>query len=344
LRIISYYWPVYLNRKINFMSQINWGIIGCGDVTEVKSGPAFNLVSGSRLVAVMRRDQAKAADYARRHGVPHAYGEAAALLDNPDVNAIYVATPPASHLDYALQALERGLPVYVEKPVTRQAQEARQLALAVQQSGGRLTVAHYRRALPMFLFVRDLLAQDTIGQVRTVQIRMWQSPRPALIAASETNWRLQPELSGGGYFHDLAPHQLDLMLFYFGAPVRYAGFSLNQSGATPADDHVSGQILFQNNVVVNGSWCFNVAESEATDTCEIIGTRGRITFPFFGQTVSWRNETEAQTRTFQHPAHIQQPFIQQTVAFFQGTGPNPCAIDEALTLMQIMDAFTLEQV
>jgi predicted dehydrogenase len=192
----------------------------------------------------------------------------------------------------------------------------------------------------MFLFVQQLLTQGTIGEVRTVQIRMWQSPRPALIASSETNWRVQPELSGGGYFHDLAPHQLDLMLFYFGEPLRYSGYSVNQSGDTPADDHVCGQILFDNQVVVNGSWCFNVAASEAADTCEIIGSQGRISFPFFGHTVSWRNETEAQSRTFQHPPHIQQPYIEKTVAYFKGEGPNPCSIGEAVTLMQIMDAFT----
>jgi predicted dehydrogenase len=319
---------------------IQWGIIGCGDVTEVKSGPAFNQVSGSRLLAVMRRDAEKAADYARRHQVPKWYADAEKLMDDPEINAIYIATPPASHLDYALKALQRGLPVYVEKPVTRNAAEARQLALAAEQGPARITVAHYRRALPMFLAVKDLLDQGTIGEVRTVQIRMWQGPRPAGVADAETNWRVQPELSGGGYFHDLAPHQLDLMLFYFGGPDRYAGYSLNQSGASAADDHVCGQILFKNKVVVNGSWCFQVAESEATDTCEIVGTRGRITFPFFGNTVSWKNDTEAQTRVFQHPTHIQQPFIEKTVAYFKGEGPNPCPIGEAVTLMEIMDAFT----
>jgi predicted dehydrogenase len=322
------------------MNNIKWGIIGCGDVTEVKSGPAFNKVSGSSLQAVMRRNSAKAADYAKRHQVPTWYSDAGALLDDPDINAVYIATPPASHLDYALEAIKRKLPVYVEKPVTLNAQQARQLADAVQQSQARVTVAHYRRALPMFLYIRDLLAQGTIGQVRTVQIRMWQSRKAPLIADVETNWRVQPALSGGGYFHDLAPHQLDLMLFYFGQPVRYHGLSLNQGGASPADDHVCGQVLFQNKVVVNGSWCFDVAETETSDTCEIIGTQGQISFPFFGREVRWRNGTQQQDRTFQHPAHIQQPFIEQLVAYFKGAGPNPCSMEEAVTVMQIMDAFT----
>jgi len=322
------------------MSDINWGIIGCGDVTEIKSGPAFNKVAGSKLIAVMRRDAAKAADYAQRHHVGKWYSDADQLLNDADLNAIYIATPPLSHLPYALDALKKGFNVYVEKPVTRNAAEAQQMADAVKQSGLKLTVAHYRRAVPMFLHVKSLLDSNAIGDVRTVQIRMWQSRKPKLVADVETNWRVLPEFSGGGYFHDLAPHQLDLMLYYFGEPEYYKGFSLNQSHATPADDHVCGQILFKNKVVVNGSWCFNVAESETTDTCEIIGTKGKITFPFFGKYVTLKTETEEKTTEFTHPQHIQQPMIEKIVAYFKGEGPNPCSIDEAVTLMKIIDSFT----
>ncbi|AYL94065.1 Gfo/Idh/MocA family protein [Mucilaginibacter celer] len=325
------------------MSTINWGIIGCGNVTEKKSGPAFKKVPGSDLVAVMRRDAEKAADYAARHGVAKWYSDATELLGDKDLNAIYIATPPASHLDYAIQALQNGFNVYVEKPVTRNSAEARAMAAAVKESGHKLTVAHYRRALPMFLKVKELIDTKKIGDIRTVQIRMWQARKPKLVADVETNWRVLPELSGGGYFHDLAPHQLDLMLYYFGEPEKYHGFSLNQSCSTPADDHVCGQILFKNNVVVNGSWCFNVAESETTDTCEIIGTEGKITFPFFGNYITWKTETEEETITITHPEHIQQPFITKIVAYFKGDGPNPCAIDDAVVLMDIIDAFTLNK-
>jgi len=326
------------------MGNIKWGIIGCGDVTEKKSGQAYNKIPGSSLVAVMRRDAAKAADYASRHGVSKWYSDAEQLLNDPEVNAVSIATPPAFHLEYVLVALNKGLNVYVEKPVTRNAAEALQMADAVKQTNGRLTVAHYRRALPMFLKVKELIENDTIGDVRTVQIRMWKTTEPDLVARTETNWRVQPELSGGGYFHDLAPHQLDLMLFYFGEPTNYHGFSLNQSETTPADDHVCGQILFKNKVVVNGSWCFNVAESEATDTCEIIGTKGKITFPFFSSFyVSWKNETGSETLEFTHPEHIQQPMIEKIVAYFNGEGPNPCTIEEAVTAMKIIDAFTIKQ-
>jgi len=322
------------------MSNINWGIIGCGNVTEKKSGQAYNKISCSKLVAVMRRDAVKAEDYAKRHGVGKWYSDAEQLMNDPEVNAVSIATPPAFHLEYAIAALKKGLNVYVEKPVTRNAHEAREMAKAVKQANGHLTVAHYRRALPMFLKVKELLESGTIGEIRTVQIRMWKTSKPDLVANTETNWRVNPELSGGGYFHDLAPHQLDLMLFYFGEPERYHGFSLNQSGLTPADDHVCGQILFKNKVVVNGSWCFNVAESEATDTCEIIGTKGKITFPFFGKYVTLKTETGEETTEFTHPQHIQQPMIEKIVNYFKGEGPNPCSIEEAIVLMKIMDSFT----
>lgn len=312
-------------------------------MTEKKSGPAFNKIAGSNLVAVMRRDAGKAADYALRHGVGNWYSDADDLMNHEGLNAVYIATPPSSHMDYAISALKKGFNVYVEKPVTRNAAEARQIADAVKQHPNqKLTVAHYRRALPMFLKVKQLLDTGLIGEVRTVQIRMWQSRKPALVADLANNWRVQPELSGGGYFHDLAPHQLDLMLYYFGEPELYHGFSLNQSNATPADDHVCGQILFKNNVVVNGSWCFNVAESQTADTCEIIGTKGKITFPFFGNYISWKTDEEEQTLTFIHPQHIQQPMIEKIVAFFNDGGPNPCSIDEAVTLMHILDAFTIK--
>lgn len=323
------------------MTTINWGIIGCGGVTEKKSGPAFNKIPNSKLVAIMRRDAEKAADYAKRHGVGKWYDDAGRLMADKELNAIYIATPPASHASYAIEALEKGFNVYVEKPVTRNAAEARQIAEALKKHPDqKLTVAHYRRGVPMFLKVKELLENKVIGDIRSVQIRMWKHRTHETTEALAADWRVHPELSGGGYFHDLAPHQLDLMLFYFGEPEKYSGFSLNQAKDTPADDTVQGQILFKSGVVVSGSWCFSVAESESIDSCEIIGTKGKITFPFFGNFITYKTGDEEQTLTFVHPEHIQQPMITKIVSYFRGEGPNPCSIDEAIVLMDILDAFT----
>ncbi|MFH1000128.1 MAG: Gfo/Idh/MocA family oxidoreductase, partial [Bacteroidota bacterium] len=99
------------------MKEIKWGILGCGNVTEVKSGPAFQQIKGSEIVAVMRRDAAKAADYALRHGVNIWYSNAEELIADEKVNAVYIATPPDTHAFYTLKALEAGKTVYVEKPM-----------------------------------------------------------------------------------------------------------------------------------------------------------------------------------------------------------------------------------
>jgi predicted dehydrogenase len=322
------------------MADIKWGIIGCGDVTEVKSGPAFNKIESSKLVAVMRRDAEKAADYAARHQVDQWYSDADKMMDEANINSIYVATPPAFHLTYTLSALGRGLNVYVEKPVTLNAAEARKIAEQLKISHCKLTVAHYRRAVPMFLYVKELLDNHIIGDVRTVQIRMWQSIKPKLAAEVSHNWRVDPALSGGGYFHDLAPHQLDIFLFYFGEPLTYQGYAVNQSGVYSAEDNVSAQIVFKNKVVVNGSWCFNVAEGDTVDSCEIVGSSGKISFSFFGNTVNWHNDTEKQSKIFDHPLHIEEPMIAKTVAYFNGDDFNPCCIEDAIVVMDMMDAFT----
>ena len=99
------------------MEHVRWGFIGCGEVTEKKSGPAFNLIEGSEVVAVMSRRADRAQSYAERHGVKRWYTDPQALLNDPKVNAVYIATPPSTHATYAIMAMKSGKAVYVEKPM-----------------------------------------------------------------------------------------------------------------------------------------------------------------------------------------------------------------------------------
>ena len=321
------------------MKEIKWGIIGCGDVTEVKSGPAFNKVNNSQLVAVMRRDASKAADYAKRHGVPKWYSNASDLINDPEVNAIYIATPPLQHEEYTIAALAAGKPVYVEKPMALNSAAAQRMAEASEKYGTKLVVAHYRRAQPLFLKIKSLLAEKTIGEVRFVDLKMLQPAASNVIANSEENWRINPAISGGGLFHDLAPHQLDLMLYYFGEAVNFHGLA-SKNNATAVADLVTGHIEFENNVVFNGLWCFSVPKNEQADTCEIVGTKGKITFSVFGQYIKINTEGKEETLNFEPLQHVEQPMIEKVVAYFSGEGENPCSADEALKTMKIMDAFT----
>lgn len=326
------------------MNKVQWGIIGCGDVTEVKSGPAFNRVAHSSLVAVMRRDAGKAADYARRHGVPKWYADAQQLIEDPEVNAIYIATPPQSHEEYTLRALKAGKPVYVEKPMATNAAAAIRMQQAAADSGGKLCVAHYRKAQPRFIKVKELLNAGAIGEPRLVNLQLIQPPQPAQVADINAFWRLDPGVSGGGLFHDLSPHQLDLMQYFFGDYESAAGFSLNQAGLYAADDFVTGTIRFSNGVVFSGSWCFSGAENEQKDSVEIIGSQGSIRFAAFStHHIVLSKKGEEQLLAFEDLPHVQQPMIAAVVKYFMDEGPNPSTAASAVATMQIIEAFTAKQ-
>jgi predicted dehydrogenase len=320
-------------------SFINWGIIGCGDVTEVKSGPAFSKVAGSKLVAVMRRNAAKAQDYAARHGVPKWYSDATALINDPEVNAIYVATPPLQHEEYTLQALRAGKPVYVEKPMALNAAAAERMTRFAAETNGKLTVAHYRRQQPLFLKIKALLNEKAIGDVRFVNLQFFQPHQSNVIAKTDEPWRTDPAISGGGLFHDLAPHQLDLMLNFFGKPITASGHALNASQLYNAPDTVSGQALFGENILFNGAWSFTVADRK--DLCEITGTKGSLRFSVFDhQPLVLVKNGEEKRFEFERLQHVQQPMIQKVVAYFLGSSPNPCPAEEGLLVMEMIEAFT----
>ena len=246
-------------------SEVRWGVLGVGKVCELKSAPAMNTIPHSKLVAVMRRDPEKAQDYALRHGVPNWYSRAEDLIQDPEVNAIYIATPPHVHLELTQLAAAAGKPVYVEKPMARTYVECLQMIDACKLAGVPLFVAYYRRKLPHFLKIKELLEHGDIGELRTVHINLKQVLTPNLVSQTETNWRVIPEIAGGGYFYDLASHQLDLLDFFFGKITHASGYSTNQAKAYPAEDLVTGSFVFENGVIGTGNWCFSTSDTSEID-------------------------------------------------------------------------------
>jgi predicted dehydrogenase len=324
------------------MKQINWGIIGCGDVTEIKSGPAFNKVKNSSLVAVMRRDAEKAKDYARRHQVPKWYADAASLINDPEVNAIYIATPPSSHEEYTLAVLQAGKPVYVEKPMSVNATSAITMANAAKEKSIKLTVAHYRRMQPFYQRIKQLITEKAIGELRFARLELYKKPvTQEYLTAPHTGWRLDTGIAGGGLFNDLAPHQLDLMYYFFGEINKSCGLATNQTGLYNADDIVAGNILFKTGFVFNGIWCFSVNDKDEKDYCEIVGSDGKISFSFFEhRPVMLTVNGKTETLLFDPLQHVQQPMIEKVVEYFLDEGPNPCSGNEGVTVMQLIDKFT----
>jgi len=301
------------------MQQVRWGIIGCGNVTELKSGPAFNKVEQSSLVAVMRRDAAKAEDYAKRHQVPRWYSDAQQLINDPEVDAVYVATPPDSHKDYALLVAAAGKICCVEKPMALSTAECIEMTLAFEQKQLPLYVAYYRRSLPRFLKIKEWLEQELIGVPRQVQWSFCRTPN-AVDLAGHYNWRTDPAKSGGGYFIDLASHGLDLFLYLLGGVQDVRGISQNQQQLYAAEDAVSAVWQFQSGCLGSGFW--NFAAAQRTDRVVIYGSKGRIEFSVFeNEPVLLFSAEQQLSLDIAHPENIQFYHIQAMVQdLLHGTG------------------------
>ncbi len=302
------------------MDKVRWGIIGCGDVTEKKSGPGFQKANNSELVAVMRRSSKLAEDYAKRHNVSKWYNNSDELINDPDVNTVYIATPPSSHMKYTIDTAKAGKPVYVEKPMAMSYKECQMMIKACEDAKVPLFVAYYRRALPTFLKIKSLIDEKAIGDLLCVNIRYYAKPGEK--DKNEANWRVNPDIAGCGYFCDLASHMFDLLQYYFGDIISVKGLIANQGKQYKAEDMVTAVFNFENGVQGAGTWCFNADEN--LDRTEIIGTKGKIIYPTFtGEPFRLIKDIKIEEFDIGFPLHVQQPLIQTVVDDLLGIGRSP---------------------
>ena len=312
---------------------IRWGIIGCGDVTEIKSGPGFQKAAGSTLVAVMRRDAAKAADYARRHNVPRWYADAGALLADREVDAVYIATPPSSHKDFVLQAARAGKPVLVEKPMALSVAECEAMIAACQQAKVPLRVAYYRRKLPRFEKMRELIQSGAIGEPRAIAVRQFQKSDAPL----PQPWKVDAAINGGGLFVDVQSHTLDWLQAVFGPVREIAGVATNAAKTYAAEDTASYSLLFQNGVVASGIFAYSVARAEESVT--VYGAEGEIAMSFFAPSGALRLTRHGAEEIFKlpDPPHVHQPLIQAFVNELNGGPALDSTGETGLATTRIMD-------
>lgn len=318
------------------MTTIRWGFIGCGEVTETKSGPGFHKAAESTVTAVMRRNAAKAEDYARRHGVPRWYGDAEALIRDPEVDAVYVATYPDTHHDYVLQVAAAGKPVLVEKPMGLNHAECESMREACQRAGVPLFVSLYRRCLPRFLKVRDLVAQGEIGEPRSATVLVQRPATANDLDENGRNWRLDPAISGGGHFFDLAAHQFDLLDFILGPIEAAHGFANNLLAAYAAEDSVTACWRHASGVLGTGNWCFSAGHS--SEYIEIVGSAGRVRFSLFEEAPveCWRGDV-VERFSIANPPHVHQPLIESIVAELNGRGTCPSTGESGARAAWVMD-------
>ena len=322
------------------MKHISWGFIGLGEATERKSGAAFNAVTESHVEAVFSRSAHDARTYANLYGVPHWYTDAQSMIENPNVNAIYIATPPSAHAAYAIMAMRAGKPCLIEKPLASSYEDCVRINRVAEQTGVPCFVAYYRRYLPYFKTVRDILRRGVIGKVLSIQIRF---AVPANELDNDGNkddrpWRLQPQEDGRGYFYNLAPHQFDLLQYLFGIIVKAHGYTANRTGHYKVEDTVNAVFRFEDGLCGSGSWSFAAHESAKEDSMEIYGTEGRIVFSVYDyEPITLYTSEGMKSFDIKNPHYVQEPLIRAVVQDLQGYGKCKINSVEATPTNWVMD-------
>ena len=321
------------------MKTIRWGMIGCGSVAEVKSGPGFYKASHSALAAVTSNRFEVAQAFAKRHNIAKAYENTEALLADNTIDAIYIATPPSTHKALALLAAQAGKHVFVEKPMATRHAECQEIVDACQKNGVRLFVAFYRRAMRRFQIVKEWIENGAIGTILTVHVVQHQAPAPEDLSRATLPWRLKPDVAGGGKFLDMGIHELDMFDYLFGAITEVHGIASNQGGLYDVEDTVTATWQHESGVQGTGSWCY-VCDAKAADKdfVEITGTKGRIKFKFFSdKPVKIIVGGVIAKADIPNPPHVHQPFIQCIVDELNGLLPCPGNIESAVRSTWVAD-------
>ena len=316
------------------MEQIKWGLIGCGKVVENKSGPAFNTTNNSSICAVMRRELSKAKESAEKLGAKKYYDNVDDLLADDEINAVYIATPPGLHLEQAIKCCKAKKPTYIEKPFARNYNEALQITNMFEKAGVPLYVAHYRRALPKFIKIKEILQSGKIGEICEADFRL---NRKYNYEEIHNTWLYNTELSGGGKFYDIAPHSIDIMVYLLGKFTQINGIATNNNKEYLVEDVVV--MSFKTDMGIIGTANFNSLSLDKKDYMIIYGTKGKIEFSMHGnEAIIISTENGEEKIEIDNPKIIQESMIENVVnSLLTGKHLNTCSAKEALETYRIMD-------
>ena len=235
--------------------------------------------------------------------------------------------------------MKAGKPVYIEKPLAASYEDCARINRISEITGVPCFVAYYRRYLPYFQKVKSIINSGTIGTIVNVQIRFSVPPRDLdYQGAHNLPWRLQPDIAGGGYFYDLAPHQLDLLQDIFGVITRAHGYCSNRAHLYKAEDSISASFFFENGLPGSGSWCFVGHQSAKEDCIEVIGDNGMLSFSVYNydpiQVVTSAGRTNI---VVPNPSYVQLPIIRSVIEHLQGIGVCQCTSVSATPVNWVMD-------
>jgi predicted dehydrogenase len=291
-------------------------------------------VSNISNIAVMRRNEQKLLDYAKRHNIKTTYTNANALINNTNIDAVYIATPPDTHKYYALKVAEAGKPCCIEKPLSPSYAESLEIVNAFKAKNLPLFVAYYRRSLPCFQKIKEWLDHGYIGNIRHINSHL-SKPASSLDLSKTYNWRTDSNIAPAGYFDDLASHGIDLFTFLLGNITHAKGISINQQGLYTAKDAVTASWLHNNGITGSGAWNFGCNTHQ--DQTTIYGSKGSIQFSVFHENpILLKSDTKNEELFIENPKHIQQYHVQNMHDYFKNKTPHPSTGQTALHTSWVM--------
>jgi predicted dehydrogenase len=318
------------------MKKIRWLLVGAGDISRKRVARALTSAEASELVAVCDVHQESAQALAKEYSVGKVYTDMAEALASAEADSVYLATPIHLHMQQALQVLQAGKNVLVEKPLALSAADGLRMAQAAKESGKTAGCAYYRRFFPSYLMAKDMLASGQFGQV--VLLRLVYYSWFGLGKDDPKYWRVQRAKSGGGPLSDMGSHMLDLMIGLFDLPVSvYAWCDNLLHPDWDVEDNASMLMKLRNGAQVTAtfSWCSKTWRHEF----EIVGTEAKVDWlPLDGGEVTKTTGRQVETLKLSQEENVHLPLVQDFVDSILEQRPPACTFDEAAKTSRLLDA------
>lgn len=317
--------------------RIRWGVVGCGDIVKKRVARAIIDHAACQLHGAYQRDQEQLAEFCASFKVPNAYATFEAMLQDPDIDALYVATPVASHAAQTIAGLQHGKHVLVEKPMAMTVAECDAMMTAAETYGRQLGVAYYRRFYPHVERIRQVIDSQQLGKLLTIYAQTGNGF--PYTEEEHAAWRLDPALGGGGPLMDIGSHRLDLMNALAGTPRNVTAICSNP-GANYGVESCASVLVDYPHGVQGVLQCYFSAE-HIPDELVVTGSRGRvIAKPLNSGQLAWEIDGQTHNETLPVNPNLHAPLIDDFVrSIVERTPPRVTGHDGRMVNAMIQIAY-----
>lgn len=292
------------------MNEVKWGLIGCGDIARKRVATGLSSANHSALVAVSRARSDLAAEFAREFGVGKHYSDWRQMVEDSEVNAVYIATPVYLHIEQALAAAKAGKHILCEKPMALDVTECDVMIAACREHGVRLGVAYYRHFYPAVQRIKEIIQSGEIGTPIVAQVNAFERFNPS--PGADRSWLVDRKKAGGGPMMDFGCHRIEILINVFGKLQSARALTTNALFPRDVEDTAVALLGFENGMQAVVS--ISHAAREPLDTLDIFGSEGTIRIPVLNQGVLHIKSSQGERAEELPPAaNLHLPMIQDFV-------------------------------